>query len=117
MSPSKEYKEYVLELLGPIGSVRTSRFFGGVGITYDTVQFAMMMGNSLYFVVDESTRKKYEQAGMESFSYLTKKGRVHVRKYYELPEDVLTDHEQLRIWAIESNLVANKSKKPSKEHK
>ncbi|MGB7816637.1 MAG: TfoX/Sxy family protein [Methylotenera sp.] len=117
MSPSTEFEEYVLELLEPIGSVRTSRFFGGVGITYDAVQFAMMMGNSLYFVVDESTRRKYEQVGMQSFSYMTKKGRVQVRKYYELPEDVLTDHEQLRIWARESILVANKSKKPSKEHK
>lgn len=59
----------------------------------------MIMGNSLYFAVDEGTRKKYEQAGMRPFSYMTKKGRVQVRKYFELPEDVLTDPEQLRLWA------------------
>ena len=114
MAPSTEYKEYVLELLEPIGSLRTSRFFGGVGIYYGSVQFAMMMGNSLYFVVDESTRKKFEQAGMQPFSYLTKKGRIQVRKYFELPEDVLTDAEQLRQWAKESIQVASKTKKPNK---
>ena len=114
MAPSTEYKEYVLELLEPIGSLRTSRFFGGVGIYYGSVQFAMMMGNSLYFVVDESIRKKYEQAGMQPFSYLTKNGRIQVRKYFELPEDVLTDSEQLRQWAKESIQVASKTKKPNK---
>jgi DNA transformation protein len=114
LSASAEYTEYVLELLEPIGPVRMGRFFGGVGISYDSVQFAMIMGNSLYFAVDEDSRKKYEQAGMHPFSYMTKKGRVQVRKYFELPEDVLTDPEQLRQWAKESIHVANKTNQPNK---
>lgn len=114
LSASAEYTEYVLELLEPIGPVRMGRFFGGVGITYNSVQFAMIMGNSLYFAVDEDSRKKYEQAGMRPFSYMTKKGRVQVRKYFELPEDVLTDPEQLRQWAKESIHVAGKTKQPNK---
>lgn len=111
MSPSAEYTEYVLELLEPIGLLRTSRFFGGVGLYFSSVQFAMMMGNSLYFVVDETTREKYEQAGMQPFSYMTKKGRIFVHKYFELPEDILIDAEQLRFWASEAIHVAGKSKK------
>ena len=114
MSPSAEYTEYVLEHLEPIGPVRTGRFFGGVGISRDSVQFAMIMGNGLYFVVDEDSRIKYEQAGMQPFSYMTKKGRVQVRKYFEVPEEVLTDPEQLRQWANESMRVASKTKKPNK---
>ena len=114
MTPSAEYTEYVLELLQPIGAVRTSRFFGGVGISNGAVQFAMIMGNSLYFAVDEDTRKKYEQAGMQPFSYMTKIRRVQVRKYFELPEDVLTDPEQLRLWAHEAMHVAGKTMKPNR---
>jgi DNA transformation protein len=114
LSASAEYTEYVLELLEPIGQVRTGRFFGGVGISYGSIQFAMIMGNSLYFAVDENSRKKYEQAGMQPFSYITKKGRVQVRKYFELPEDVLTDPEQLQLWASESMRVAGRTKKPNK---
>lgn len=74
----------------------------------------MIMGNSLYFAVDDDTRKKYEQAGMQPFSYMTKKGRVQVRKYFELPEDVFTDPEQLRLWANEAMRVAGKMKKSGK---
>ena len=114
MTASAEYTEYVLELLEPIGPVQTGLFFGGVGISCNSEQFAMIMGNSLYFAVDEDTRRKYEQAGMQPFSYMTKKGRVQVRKYFALPEDVLTDPEQLRLWAKESMQVASKIKKPNK---
>ncbi len=114
MTASAEYTEYVLELLQPLGLVHTGRFFGGVGLSNGAAQFAMIMGNSLYFVVDEHTRKKYELAGMQSFSYLTKKGRVQVRKYYELPEEVLTDPTQLRLWADEAMGIARTTKKPNK---
>ena len=74
----------------------------------------MIMGNSLYFAVDEESRKKYVQAGMQPFSYMTKKGRVQVRKYFELPEEVLTDLQQLQLWASESLRVAAKTKKPNR---
>lgn len=75
----------------------------------------MIMHNTLYFAVDEDTRKKYEQAGMQPFSYVTKKRWVQVRKYFELPEDVLTDPELLQLWANESIQVAYNSKKPKKD--
>lgn len=114
MTASAEYTEYVLEMLEPIGPVRTGRFFGGVGIFSGSVQFAMIMGNALYFVVDDDTRPRYERAGMAPFSYMTKKGRVQVRRYYELPENVFTDPEQLRLWAEESKRIAAKDRKPKK---
>lgn len=114
MTASTEYTEYALSFLEALGPVRTDRFFGGVGISDGTIQFAMVMDNSLYFVVDELTRKKYEQAGMQPFSYMTKKGRIQVRKYFELPEEILTDPAELRIWANEAMGVARKTKKPVK---
>lgn len=117
MKPSTEYTEYVLELLAPIGQIHTAQFFGGVGVYYGSVQFAMMIGNNLYFVTDENTRTKYEQAGMQPFSYMTKKGHVLVRRYYELPEDVLTGAAQLRVWANESIAIATRTQKPKQKNK
>lgn len=117
MTPSKEFVEYLLEQLESIGSVRANRFFGGVGLSIDSVQFAMMMGDSLYFVVDDSTRNKYEQAGMPPFSYATKKGWVKVKRYYEVPEDILADPDQLAAWANEAIQIASFSQKPKQTHK
>jgi DNA transformation protein len=114
MGASKEYTEYVLKFLEPLFPIRTSRFFGGVGVSYDSVQFAMIMDNSLYFVVDEDSRKKYERLGMQPFSYTTKKGQVKVRKYFEVPEEILIDAGQLQIWANESLRAANNTQKSEK---
>lgn len=110
MTASAEYTQYVLEYLEPLGRIHIGRFFGGVGLSHGAVQFAMIMGNSLYFVVDDRTRAKYENAGMGPFSYTTKKGRIQMRRYYELPEDVLTDAAELRAWARESIDVASQTK-------
>lgn len=112
-----EYTEYVLELLSPVGPVSVGRFFGGVGLSRASVQFAMIMDNSLYFVVDDTTRARYEAAGMKPFSYATKQGRVQVRRYFELPEEVLSDPEELRTWAQESLRVASirKTKRPARK--
>ena len=112
MTASTQFIDYVLELLEAVGPVRTSRFFGGVGISQGAVQFAMIMGSNLYLVVDDNTRSKYESAGMAPFSYTTKKGRIQVRRYFELPEEILTDPDELRIWVRESIEVAGKVKKP-----
>ena len=111
---SVEFIKYVMELLEPVGPVQAGRFFGGVGISNGCAQFAMIMGNSLYFVVDENTRGKYEQAGMQPFSYTTKKGHIQVRRYFELPEDILTDPEQLRVWASEAMIIAGNTKSKKK---
>ena len=116
-APSSEFKEHILDLLEPIGSLEAKRFFGGVGLSTGFVQFAMLMGDSLFFVVDDATRVQYEHAGMPPFSYMTKKGRVQVRRYYEVPEDILADPEQLQIWAKEAirTAIANPTPKRSKQ--
>lgn len=108
---TQEYVGYILELLEPLNALSSGRFFGGIGLKSDSVQFAMIMGNALFFVVDTSTRPKYEESGMGCFWYKTKKKKVDVKKYYEVPGDLLDDQETLVAWARESIQVARKLKK------
>lgn len=116
MTASAEYTEYILEFLEPLFPVNIKRLFGGAGIYVDGVMFGMIMHNTLYFAVDVETRKQYEQAGMQPFAYMTKKGQVLVRKYYELPEGVFIDPEQLQVWANEAIAAAHRTHKPKKLH-
>jgi DNA transformation protein len=111
LSINTEFTAYVLDTLKPVGAIKTGRFFGGVGFSCNSIQFAMMMENRLYFVVDDDTRKKYEAVGMLAFSYATKKGRIQVRRYFEVPENVFDDPEQLEHWAKEAISIAGKVKK------
>lgn len=108
---ASDYVDFVLEQLEPIRELTSSRFFGGVGLSARAVQFAMIMGNSLYFVVDDETRPKYEKMGSSCFSYRTRKGSVDVKKYYEVPGDLLEDRERLLDLARESIEIARRLKK------
>lgn len=111
MSASNEFIEYVMELLEPVSAIEGSRFFGGYGIKSNTIQFAMIMGNSLYFVVDDGTRPKYEKLKMKPFSYMTKNGKRFVKRYYEVPENLFEDQAELITWARESIAVAKATSK------
>ena len=107
---SDDFVEFVKDQLASVRGVSTSRFFGGIALASEGTQFAMIMGGTLYFVVDDRTRPHYEKMGSSCFSYETKKGRVAVEKYYAVPAEVLEDHEQLLLLARESIRVANSLK-------
>jgi DNA transformation protein len=99
MSASAEFAAFVSELLGPLGQLGHGKFFGGHAIKYRGNQFAMVMGNTLYFRVSDTTRPDYESRGSKPFSYSTKNGVVQVRKYYAAPEELFDDPPQLLAWA------------------
>lgn len=102
MSANPEFIAYVRELLSPLPHLQYGSFFGGFAFKSGNKQFAMIMGNRLYFCVDTYTRAKYQALGMEPFSYATKKGRVEVKKYFSAPEDLFEDQEKLILWANEA---------------
>ncbi|MCK5831934.1 MAG: TfoX/Sxy family protein [Methylococcales bacterium] len=102
MSASPEFIEYVKELLIPLGELKEGKFFGGFAFKSGSKQFAMIMGNTLYFCVNSKTRPKYEALAMEPFSYSTKKGIVNVKKYYSAPEELFENNEQFIEWASEA---------------
>ena len=106
MSASKEFVAFVMELLEPLTAIEGGKFFGGYGIKNNATQFAMIMGNSLYFVVDDTTRSKYKKLQMKPFSYMTKNGIRLVKRYYEVPGDLFDDRDKLLVWARESIAIA-----------
>lgn len=118
MAGGGDYLDFVLDCMAAVGPVRGVRFFGGTGLVMDGVQFAYVSGNNrLYFVVDDETRPAYEAAGMGPFWYTRKTGRREVRRWYELPEDVLQDAEELRGWMRGAVRIAGRTpakKKPKR---
>ena len=114
MSVSKEYIEYIEDLLCDFPELTTKSFFGGKSLRsslhgLDT-QFAMMLNDTLYFVVDDETRPKYQSRGMKSFQYEKKTGTVFVEKYYTAPEECFEDQELMLEWAHEALATANRIK-------
>jgi len=93
---STEFRDYVLDQLDMADRVGFARFFGGTGLRADGLQFAMIMGDTLYFCVDDDLRADLNDAGGEAFSYATKRRRVTVGRYVSVSEDLLEDPEGLQ---------------------
>ncbi len=108
---SSQFVEFIVEQLAEVAGITKVRFFGGTGLAAHSTQFAMIMGTSVYFVVDKVTRPKYEKLGSKCFAYDTKVKRVQVRKYFEVPAEIIEDREALVSLAREAVHVAHSLKK------
>ena len=112
MPVSKNYCDYVLEQLAGLGDIVAKRMFGGVGLYYNDVFFAVLDDDQLYFKVDDDTRKDYLTAGMQPFQP-TKDGPSS-KTYYQVPKQVLEDENRLQEWARKALTAARK--KPQKRN-
>ena len=106
MAVSAEFRDYVLDQLRRVAPVTAKSMFGGVGIYSRGLFFALIADDVLYFKVDATTRKAYEERGSQAFNPFGK----GTMGYYALPEDILEDAEELRDW-MRGALAVAKTKK------
>ena len=109
MSVSDEYLTYVIDQLECLGPVQSRRMFGGAGLYFEGLFFAVVADDILYFKVDDSNRADYEAAGMEPFQPFPDKNVV--MQYYEVPIDVIENRDTLRDWAGKAVDVAERKAK------
>ncbi|MGI9414681.1 MAG: TfoX/Sxy family protein [Hyphomicrobiales bacterium] len=110
MSADPDFVGFIEEQLEPLGPLASGRFFGGHALKQDGVQFAMVMGNTLYLRVDGETRPAFKEAGCAPFSYTTKRGQVIVDSYYAAPESLMDDADELVEWARHALAAARRAK-------
>jgi len=109
MPVSPSYRAFVLDQLGRVAvSVRARSMFGGVGIYAEEVFFALIDDDILYFKVDDTTRPDFEARGMGPFRPFGEGGEV--MQYYQVPEEMLEDLQELRVWAERALMVARRAK-------
>lgn len=106
MAVSPEFTDYVVDLMAPVGAVAPRRMFGGVGIFYRDLMFALIAGDVLYLKVDDTTRADFEAAGVGPFTYETKKGTRGLRGYWRAPDEVMENEDEFALWARDAVDVA-----------
>ncbi|MBP1771552.1 MAG: regulator of competence-specific s [Holophagaceae bacterium] len=108
MAVSVSFRTYLLEQLGQIRPVTTRPMFGGLTFFADGRAFALVADEVLYFKVDDSNRPDFEAAGMGPFLPFGDPDKP--MQYYELPEEVLEDPDQLAHWMVRAIAVAANAK-------
>ncbi|SEL49456.1 DNA transformation protein [Roseateles sp. YR242] len=92
-----------MELLAPIGPIRSRRMFGGHGLYADGLFVAIISSDQLYLKTDDQTRPRFMAAGCEPFRYDRRApdGQVTTASlgYFQPPEEALESVVLMAPWA------------------
>ena len=114
-----EFTSHCVDLLAPLGPVRTKRMFGGVGFYVDDIFVALIAHERLYLKVDALTRPRFEAAGCQPFVY-DAAGKQMTMGYFSAPEDAMESAPLMQNWArlaLEAALRARAARPPSAPRK
>lgn len=101
-------------MLAPAGRVTIVRMFGGAALRLDGVQFGLVISGTLYLRVDDASRPAFAAAGSRPFSYTARGRTVSVASYYEAPEALFDDEDELALWVRRACAAYTAAPKPRK---
>jgi DNA transformation protein and related proteins len=106
----------VLSSLRLMRGVSARNMFGGAGVYFEGIFFGLTAYDRFYLRVDDTTRKKFIDAGMSCFS---PSPDFKMKNYYEVPAYIQRRPEELCQWASEAYDIAKAAKKlkPKKKPK
>jgi DNA transformation protein len=103
--------EFVRDLFAQFRPVTIRRMFRSAGIFCDGVMFGLISDGTIFLKVDESTIPDFEREGCRPFTYTRSKraGRVAL-SYWQLPDRLYDDPDELAVWAARALAIAEHSK-------
>jgi len=92
-------RDFLIDLFADFGPVAIRRMFSGFGISADGTNFALALRGGLYLRADDQTIPQFEAEGSKPFQYQTRAKTVTVNSYWQLPERLYDDPQELTGWA------------------
>ncbi|NVN86130.1 MAG: TfoX/Sxy family protein [Rhodopseudomonas sp.] len=92
-------RDFLIDLFAPFGPVTIRRMFSGFGVSADGVNFALVLRGTIYLRADPDSLARFEAEGATPFQYQTRAKTVTVASYWQLPERLYDDPDELAEWA------------------
>jgi DNA transformation protein len=92
-------RDFLIDLFSVFDPVTIRRMFSGFGISADGTNFALALRGGLYLRADERSVARFEAEGSKPFQYQTRAKTVTINSYWQLPERLYDDPEELAGWA------------------
>lgn len=119
MPRTNEFCDYVVDRLASLGTVTYRFMFGGYGIYLDGLMIAIVADDTLLLRADEENRGDYEARGIGPFQPYPEKGGSQTMPFYQVPDDVFEDQDELLRWTEGSRAASlrNEARKATKGRK
>jgi DNA transformation protein len=119
MAVSPGFKDFIEDLFAPFGPVSIRTMFSGAGLYADGVMFAIAARDTIYLKADEDFARDFAAEGKAPFAARRKNRAPIALSYWEVPERLLDDPDELAVWARRSLAIARtkpkaKAKKPAR---
>jgi len=109
--------DHIVELFAGFGPVTVRRMFSGFGIYADGTMFALAARGAIYLKADAETAAAFEREGRGPFSYAAKGGKRTIMSYWQLPDRLYDDADELADWARTALAAARRAKAPKPRRK
>lgn len=110
MALSREYADFVRDVLSVFGPVVVRPMFGGGGVYLDGVMFGLIAEDVLYLRGDEASAGDFSAHGKGPFVYQPKGRKPISMPYWEVPEHLYDDPDALSEWAGRAHEIARREK-------
>jgi DNA transformation protein and related proteins len=99
LTRKQEQARFVAEMMSGFAPVLVKPMFGGFGIYWQGLMFALLLDETLYLKVDDTSQPHFDARGLQPFSYETKDGKRGSLRYHEAPPEVYDEREHMAEWA------------------
>jgi DNA transformation protein len=107
--PAKGDSDRFDDLFAPFGKIVVRRMFGGEGLFRDGLMFAIVHEDRLYFKTNDESRQAFIAEGTGPLFYKFKNAEGVLTSYYQLPDRLYDDPDELAEWARAAFAVALQS--------
>lgn len=115
MSVSSGFADFLHDAFAEFGPITIRKMFGGAGVYHDGIMFGLIADDVLYLKADEAVAARFRAQGMEQFIFTPASGKTIAMSYWQVPDHLFDDPEQLARWAARSRMVAVAVKRPRKK--
>ncbi|CAN5333511.1 TfoX/Sxy family protein [soil metagenome] len=92
-------RDFLSELFAGFGPVTIRRMFSGYGVSADGINFSLVLRGAVYLRADDATIGRFESEGSKPFQYEMKGKLRMIRSYWQLPERLYDDPDEMAEWA------------------
>lgn len=97
MAVTNEFLEHVLDILRPLGEIRSRPMMGGHCLYCNNQVFALLDDDTLYFKVNKVTKTHFVEAGLPAFAP-DKRKPDQTMSYHVAPAEVFDDIDAVKHW-------------------
>ncbi len=105
------------DLFAPFGKIAVRRMFGAEGLFRDGLMFGIVYQERIYLKTGEKNRQAFIAEGAGPLYYRFKNAEGVLTSYYELPDRLYDDPDELAQWARAAFAVARQSPTAKKKQK